>query len=304
MPEVEITLYATRIDNFEVQADSTRVTITIDDTNDDGSISTDEWLSFLGTNAVGRAAGDTTPAALFDSQGNGRLEDGILYSPIAYSAGDDVRSVIRGMDRRGYEPAISDLNICFLAGTMIATPTGEVAAEDLRAGHLVLTRDHGPRPLIWTSASRVAAGALDMAPNQRPVRIEAGALGNGLPRRAVDVSPQHRVMVSDGEGGEYLISARHLMMAGQPGVSPRPGQDAFTLVHIAFADHQIVLAEGAPMESFFTGPMAVRALDLPQRLGLIASLPAVRRGENPMVPVRPFIKHRDYRAICQRQAAG
>lgn len=303
MPDVQITLYATRVDRFVVQADSTLVTITINDENDDGAISTREWLAYLGTNAVGHAAGDTTPPVLYDSEGDGRLGDGVLYSPVEYQAGNNVRSVIRGMDRQGYAPSISSLNICYLAGTMIATPTGEVAVETLRAGDLVLTRDGEAHRLVWASTSHITEADLDLAPNKRPFRIAAGALGDGLPRRDVDVSPQHRVLVTDDDGAEYLISARHLMMAGAEGVSLRPLDGAFDLVHIAFADHQIVLAEGAPMESFFTGAMAVRALSIPQRIGLIAAFPDLDRGVNPMLPARPIIKHRDYARIVSAQHA-
>lgn len=90
-----------------------------------------------------------------------------------------------------------------------------------------------------------------------------------------------------------------------PGVSVRRDDTPFTLVHIAFADHQIVLAEGAPAESLFTGPMALRALGPVQRLGLIAAIPELGSGQNPMQPARPFIRYRDYlRLIASVQASA
>ena len=193
----------------------------------------------------------------------------------------------------GYDIAVNDLGLCFLAGTMIATPKGDVPVETLHEGDLVLTRDHGPQPLVWTSFSHVSTEELDRAPNKRPIRIEAGAMGDGLPRRMVEVSPQHRVLLSHA-GQEYLISARHLMMAGVPGVTVRREDTNFTLIHIAFDDHQIVQAEGAAMESFFASPVAMSALDLPQRLSLILAFPEIAEGGNPMTPARPLIMHQDY----------
>lgn len=296
MAFIDITLYATQVADGIVTGDSTQVTLTIDDLDDDGAISTAEWQNYT-NDPYGHLAGETNPPALFEGDGTGNVLYGTLYSPVAYSTGDNVTTLLKDLEKGGgdkYNPAIADLNICFLAGTMIATPSGEVPVETLRAGDLVLTRDHGAMPLVWTSQSTVTEAHLDLAPNQRPIRIKAGALGGDLPRRDVDVSPQHRVLVSGADGDEYLISARHLMMAGLPGVALRPVNGDFTLVHVACADHEVIIAEGAPMETLFTGPMAVRALGLPQRLGLIATFPTLARSENPMTPARPFIKHRDY----------
>ncbi|MEZ5913440.1 MAG: Hint domain-containing protein [Paracoccaceae bacterium] len=62
---------------------------------------------------------------------------------------------------------------CFLRGTRILTPEGEVAIEDLRAGSFVETVDHGSQPVRWIG-SRRAGGIGPYA----PVRIAAGMLGN------------------------------------------------------------------------------------------------------------------------------
>ena len=303
MALVTIRLYATVIDNFRAQGDSELVELTIDDLNDNDAISTAEWLNYLnggaGGNQTGHAAGSTSPPGLYDSGSNGRLEDGVLYTPVAYQDGDDLRDLIRAMQRQHYEPQVANLNVCYLAGTLIATPGGEVPVETLRAGDLVLTCDHGAQPLVWATSSRITPEALDRSPDLRPIRIAPGALGDGLPRQAVEVSPQHRILIRHG-GREYLITARHLMRAGMPGLSVRREDSAFTLVHIAFADHQVVLAEGAQMESFYAGPMAIRALGPAQRLSLSVAIPEVARGENPMTPARPFIRCREYMQMLAR----
>ena len=303
MPYVTIRLYATVIDNFEAQGDSQLIELSVNDVNDDGAISTAEWLNYLnggaGSNQTGHAAGSTSPPGLYDSGSNGQLANGVLYTPIAYNDGDNLSDLIRAMQRQHYAPQVIDLNVCYLAGTLIATPGGEVPVETLRAGDLVLTSDHGAQPLIWATSSRITPEALDRSPDLRPIRVAPGALGGGLPRRAVEVSPQHRILIRHG-GREYLITARHLMRAGKPGLSVRREDSAFTLVHIAFADHQVVLAEGAQMESFYTGPMAIRALGPAQRLSLSVAIPEVARGENPMTPARPFIRCREYMQMLAR----
>lgn len=305
MPSLTITLYATTVVNGIVMADSTITTLTIPEISVDSLVDRFEWGAYLNS-PNGHIAGSTTPPMLFDAGSTGNVMNGTLYSPVRYTQGTNLGGrdgVLRQLDKSGYQVSPTDLSICYLAGTLIAPPHGEVPVETLRTGNLVMTRDRGAQPLVWTSSTRVTREVLDQAPNQRPIRIEAGALGNGLPRRSVEVSPQHRVLVRHG-GREYLISARHLMMAGVAGVSVRQDDSEFTLVHIAFAQHEIVLAEGAEMESFFTGPMAVRALGLAQRLGLCMAFPELAQGENRMTPARPFIKYRDYARMLAASSAA
>ncbi|MFV0387041.1 Hint domain-containing protein [Paracoccus sp. (in: a-proteobacteria)] len=298
MSLISITLYATTIADGIVQADSTQITIDLDDLNGDGIISRDDWANYT-ADPNGHIAGFTDPPALFNGDETGNVLFGTLYSPVEYSTGDDITDLLKTLTKSKYYPQIDGLNICYLAGTMIATPQGDVPVETLKTGDLVMTVDNGPQPVVWASSSFVTRGDLDVAPNQRPIRIEAGALGNDLPRNAVEVSPQHRVVVADADGDEFMISARHLMMAGTPGVHLCPEKKDFTLVHVACANHEVLLAEGAPMESFYTGKMAIKALGIPQRLALIAAFPEIGSGENPMQPARPFIKHRDYSAMLQ-----
>ena len=300
MPIVTIQVYRTTVVNGVATA-SQPFALQVNDADNSGSITRDEWVRYTGDSAghIGGSVGGVP--ALWDGT-DGTLStksSGFLYTaePLPITAPENatqVQNILRQIVHAPkYDVRLADLEICFLSGTMIDTPDGPRAVETLRGGDLVMTRDHGAQPLIWTSSSHVSRADLDRAPNKRPIRIAAGALGNGLPRKTVELSPQHRVMVCH-DGREYLISARHLMMAGLPGVSARRDDNDFTLIHIACADHQIVLAEGAPMETFFTGVMAVRALGLPQRLSLMIALPELAMGGNPMTPARPFIKHHDY----------
>ena len=310
VPIVTIEVYRTTVVNGVATA-SEPFTLEINDADGSGSITRDEWVAYTNDSAghIGGSVGGVP--ALWDGT-NGTLNtrsNGYLYtaepipttSPENETAVQDILNDIVHAPK--YDVLLADLEICFLSGTMIETPTGPRAVETLRSGDLVMTRDHGAQPLVWSSSSHVSREDLDRSPNKRPIQIAAGALGDGLPHRMVEVSPQHRVLVRH-EGGEYLISARHLLKAGVPGVSARRDDSEFTLIHIACADHQIVLAEGAAMETFFTGPMAVRALGLPQKLSLMIAFPELAMGHNPMTPARPFIKHQDYVRMLHASTAA
>lgn len=148
---------------------------------------------------------------------------------------------------------------CFATGTLIATPTGQVAIEDLKVDDILLTRDHGFRRIRWLGkALRPALGKLT------PVRIKAGALGLGLPMRDLIVSPQHRMLVSSAiarrvaGAQEVLIPAKKLI--GLPGIDYAEDMITVTYHHILMDQHEIIFAEGAPTESLLTGAMARQAI--------------------------------------------
>ncbi|WP_425052999.1 Hint domain-containing protein [Psychromarinibacter sp. S121] len=138
---------------------------------------------------------------------------------------------------------------CFVTGTMIRTPNGEVPVERLRVGDLVETQDNGPQPLRWIGR-RVTEAAGDFA----PIHIDANTFGDHRPLR---VSPQHRVLIRDvlsellfGEP-EVLVAAKHLVN----GRSVRQVVGGTVeYVHLLFDAHEVVFSEGLPTESFLPGP--------------------------------------------------
>ncbi len=149
---------------------------------------------------------------------------------------------------------------CFAAGTLVLTPSGEVAVEALRPGDIVCTRDNGPQPLLWAARRDLGRADLQRMPELAPVLIRAGAFGND---RAVLVSPQHGLLVRLDEGGgtERLVRAAQLARMAGGGVRVARGARSVTYVHLLFADHQIVMTHGLRSESFFPGPRAVAGLD-------------------------------------------
>ena len=138
---------------------------------------------------------------------------------------------------------------CFVAGTLIATPDGERAAETLMPGDLVLTQDDGPQPLRWIGSRTVAATG-----KFAPIHIRAGTFGA---HRDLLVSPLHRVLIRDslaeilfGEA-EVLVAARDLI--NDRSVTRREGGEV-KYVHLMFDRHQVVFSEGLETESFLPGP--------------------------------------------------
>lgn len=132
---------------------------------------------------------------------------------------------------------------CFLEGTLILTPNGEVPIETLSPGDLIITADGQAAPVRWIGRQKVSARFAD-ALQAFPVRISAGALGENVPLRDLYVSPCHAVFV-DG----VLLAARALVN-GSSVVRITDVPPVFTYYHIELDRHDLVIADGAPAESF------------------------------------------------------
>ncbi len=145
---------------------------------------------------------------------------------------------------------------CFVAGTLIRTPVGDVAVESLHPGDLVVTVDDGPQPIRWIG-QREVCGLGKLA----PIRFEPGALGD---HGALLLSPQHRVMIRD-TFAELMFGETEVLVAAKDLVndcSIRPQDcESVTYVHILFDRHQVVWSEGLATESFLPGPQTTKSFD-------------------------------------------
>lgn len=193
--------------------------------------------------------------------------------------------------------------ICFTPGTLIDTPRGLVAVEDLRAGDHVLTRDHGYQRLVWTGRRELAADEVSAHPALAPVRIAAGALGPGLPARDLSVSPRHRMLVS-GARAALLFGEREVLVAagdllGLPGVTRSAPEGTVSYIHVMCARHEILRAEGAWSESFQPASGVVNALEDGVRDELLALFPALARpeGRRAFAAARPVLSPAEARTL-------
>jgi hypothetical protein len=130
-----------------------------------------------------------------------------------------------------------------MEGTLIRTPSGDVPVEMLKAGDLVVLADNAVAPVRWLGRSTVSAPFADPV-RMLPVRIKAGALATELPQRDLLVSPGHALLIDDilVEAAALVNSVSILREADVPA--------SFTYYHVELEHHAVILAEGAPAESF------------------------------------------------------
>lgn len=132
---------------------------------------------------------------------------------------------------------------CYCLGTLIRTECGEVAVEKLQIGDRVLTINGHLKPIRWIGTRSYGGRFLAGHDYLLPIRIRAGALGDGLPVRDLLVSPKH-AMLLDG-----VLVAAELLVNGTTIVKEH-GLTRVDYVHVELAEHDVIWAEGALSETF------------------------------------------------------
>ena len=132
---------------------------------------------------------------------------------------------------------------CFLSGTMIDTPDGEVAVQDLRIGDLVLNASRRPKQILWIGRRTYRASFARGNDKVTPICFSAGCLSEGVPSRDLYVSPAHALLI-DG----VLIPAEHLLTEGSVTRGFRDGDVAY--FHLELEDHDVVWANGVTAETY------------------------------------------------------
>jgi hypothetical protein len=135
-----------------------------------------------------------------------------------------------------------DLVPCYLPNTRIATPSGEVPVEKLAVGDRVLTHRGGSRPIVWIGQGKALAtrGRRNAA---TPVIVRKGALSDNVPNSDLHITKGHALYL-DGVliPVEFLVNHRSIVWDDRA--------QEVTVYHIELAIHDILLANGAPAESF------------------------------------------------------
>ncbi len=203
---------------------------------------------------------------------------------------------------------LDDISItCFARDTLIRTPRGEIAVQDLQAGDLVETLDDGACPIRWVGSRLVSPDFMRIRPELRPILVPAGALGDGLPLRDLLLSPAHRVLVRGNRlellfgTHEGLIPVRMLVghIDGVRVVNEEAAlADGVEYFHILFDQHQIIWSEGAETESFHPAARTVSALDEATRAEFLQLFPEMADSMAfQMETARPVLKSHEAR-LC------
>ena len=139
-----------------------------------------------------------------------------------------------------------DYTLCFLEDTLISVfGDKQVPVQDLQIGDKVLTSKGTFEKILWIGVKTIKNG-LYTDPNQAPVCISAGALGDNLPLSDLYLTANHG-MIIDG----LVINAAALVNDSTIRFVPLAEMPSeFTYYHIETENHDEIYANGSLAETF------------------------------------------------------
>lgn len=195
---------------------------------------------------------------------------------------------------------------CFTRSTLINADHREVSVQHLLVGDSIPTATNGRQRIRWIGSRRFKFEDLEDNPKLRPVRIVAGALGNGLPNRDLLVSRQHRMLVSSKIAkrmfGETDVLVSAIKLTELPGIYVDDDIEEVEYFHLLFDRHEVIFAEGAPSESLYTGPEAMKAVAPEAYEEIIAIFPVLENMEYIPEPARPIPSGQEQKQLISRHA--
>ncbi len=191
------------------------------------------------------AAGDTIEVLGFDA--TGKSYNGSVLT--LDGAGGPLSISLPGANAAALtDPVIGGNTVisevaCFLAGTRILTQHGATDVEHLRIGDLACLAGGGTRPIRWIGRRLLDPARHPAQAAILPVRIARHAFGRNQPHRDLFLSPDHAVFT-----GGVLIPVRYLINGSS--IQQRPAPRRLVYFHVELDRHDVLLAEGLPVESY------------------------------------------------------
>ncbi|QHM91061.1 Hint domain-containing protein [Acetobacter pasteurianus] len=158
-------------------------------------------------------------------------------------------ATITGMSFRVIATPRTDgsVTVCFLADSMIATPKGTVAVQDLHEGDEVLTYANGVASVSTLSWAGMAHCTVNPAlPDDMagyPVRILANAIADGVPYKDMLLTAEHCLFFNG-----MFIPTR--MLVNGSSIFYDKSITSYNYYHIETPDHAVIMADGMLTESY------------------------------------------------------
>jgi hypothetical protein len=131
-----------------------------------------------------------------------------------------------------------------LRGTRILTRRGAERIECLSIGDRVVTT-RGEKPIKWIGRQHFGPGRSPRWPdNVHPIRVSRSAIADNVPLADLYLSPMQAVLIDD-----VLIEVKDLVNGTSITRAVPEGMTDIEYFHIELETHEVILAEGAPVET-------------------------------------------------------
>jgi len=152
-------------------------------------------------------------------------------------------------------------------GTLIATPSGPVAIEDIQPGMDVTTTHCGALPVLWKGATTIVPGAPGQtAEAAQLTRIAQDAMGLQRPSHDLLLGFAARLF----RAGRGVLMPAHALIDGESVFAVHPPSPV-RVFHLSLARHACLKAGGIEVETFHPGAVG-RHLHRPEIRALYLSL--------------------------------
>ncbi|ANA15317.1 hypothetical protein WG31_14425 (plasmid) [Acetobacter oryzifermentans] len=139
--------------------------------------------------------------------------------------------------------------ICFLAGSMIRTPEGDVAVEDIQIGDQVIAFDWKNNEDVTRSVVWVGKARANVRPELRddeagwPVRILKDAIADGVPYKDMLITAEHCLFFKD-----RFVPVR--MLVNGVSIFYDKSITSYDYYHVETEQHSVITADGMLTESY------------------------------------------------------
>ena len=132
---------------------------------------------------------------------------------------------------------------CLARGTRLATSDGGwIAVQDVRPGDMLRLAQGGAAEVVWVGRRHVDCRRHPQPHTVRPVRVLRGAFADAMPQQDLLLSPDHAVFAHG------VLIPVGLLINGSSIVQEH--WDSVEYFHVELPQHDVMLAEGLPVESF------------------------------------------------------
>jgi Hint domain len=130
---------------------------------------------------------------------------------------------------------------CLLRGTNISTVAGEKQVQGLKIGDEVITL-RGIQPIKWVACNKIEE---NFPQSEWPIRVAQFAIDDETPHRDIYLSRGHSIFIDD-----VLIPVE--LLVNDTSIHPwNPiEREIIEYYHIEFDAHEVIYAEGMPVESY------------------------------------------------------
>lgn len=165
----------------------------------------------------------------------------------------------------------------FARGVSLATPSGQIAIEDLIPGDFVNTSSGEPAQVIWIGSSSFVPA--DVNRRMPLIRIMADSFGQGRPSSFVTVGPAARLLqtpphLRGATNGAPMLTPVREFVDGVNVIEVTPPTPV-RLFHIVLSRHAAVDVGGMMMETFHPGMAGTRNVTHAQRDLFLSMFPHI-----------------------------